>query len=70
MLLRTSLATPRIRLCLSSAHTKADLDYLIRALDDCGSALGLKLSPSGQRMSVEDVIREGVAMVRAMEEAD
>ncbi|KAL8292457.1 hypothetical protein RQP46_001069 [Phenoliferia psychrophenolica] len=63
----TPLATPRIRLCLSSAHTKDDLDRLLRALDDVGSTLGLKLSPSGQRMDVEDVIRGGVEMVRQYE---
>ncbi|KAK4702609.1 serine palmitoyltransferase, partial [Phenoliferia sp. Uapishka_3] len=63
----TPLATPRIRLCLSSAHTKDDLDSLLRALDDVGSTLGLKLSPSGMRMNVEDVIQEGVQMVRDYE---
>jgi serine palmitoyltransferase len=30
----TSLTTGRVRFCLSSAHTKADLDQLLRACDD------------------------------------
>lgn len=64
---RTALATPRIRLCLSSAHTKEDLDCLLRAIDDVGTTLGLKLSPSGKREKVEDVIRTGVEMVRRYE---
>lgn len=55
-----------MRFCLSSAHTKADLDRLLRATDDVGGMLGLKLSPSGLRMNVEDVIDQGVQMVRDM----
>lgn len=37
------------------------------AVDDVGSLLGLKLSPHGPRMKVEEVIAEGVEMVRTME---
>lgn len=58
-----------MRFCLSSAHTKDDLDRILRATDDIGGILGLKLSPKGPRMNVEDVIREGVEMVRATETA-
>ncbi|KAI5481288.1 serine palmitoyltransferase [Pseudohyphozyma bogoriensis] len=36
-------------------------------LDDVGGLLGLKLSPTGPRMHVKDVIREGVVMVRESE---
>ena len=53
-----------MRFCLSSAHTKEDLDTLLIATDDVGGMLGLKLSPSGLRMKVEDVIKQGVQMVR------
>ena len=53
-----------MRFCLSSAHTKEDLDNLLIATDDVGGMLGLKLSPSGLRMKVEDVIKQGVQMVR------
>lgn len=57
----------RVRFCVSAAHTKADLDQLLRAVDDVGSILGLKLAPHGTRMDIEDVIRTGVQMVRDSE---
>lgn len=64
---RTPLVSGRVRFCLSAAHTKADLDQLLRATDDVGGILGLKLAPSGERMDIEEVIRTGVEMVRATE---
>lgn len=57
----------RVRFCLSSAHTKEDLDRILRATDEIGGILGLKLSPHGPRMKVEDVIAEGVQAVRDSE---
>ncbi|KAM0746045.1 PLP-dependent transferase [Meredithblackwellia eburnea MCA 4105] len=66
----TPLVSGRVRFCLSAAHTKDDLDQLLRACDDVGTILGLKLSPSGPRMDVEQVIREGVQMVRDSERED
>ena len=65
----TPLVSSRVRFCLSSAHTKDDLDRILRATDEIGGILGLKLSPSGKRMNVEDVIAEGVQMVRDTEVA-
>lgn len=47
--------------------TKADLDRILRATDEIGGVLGLKLSPHGPRMKVDDVIAEGVEMVRESE---
>ncbi|EEB07222.1 serine palmitoyltransferase Lcb2 [Schizosaccharomyces japonicus yFS275] len=38
------LLTSRIRFCLSSAHNKADLDYMLRACDEVGDLLQLKFS--------------------------
>ncbi|GAA5866804.1 hypothetical protein JCM1840_004272 [Sporobolomyces johnsonii] len=63
----TPLVSSRVRFCLSAAHTKADLDRILRATDEIGGILGLKLSPHGPRMNVEDVINEGVQMVRDSE---
>lgn len=63
----TPLVSSRVRFCLSSAHTKEDLDRILRATDDIGGVLGLKLSPKGPRMKVEDVIAEGVQSVRDSE---
>ncbi|SCV69186.1 BQ2448_2206 [Microbotryum intermedium] len=63
----TPLVASRVRFCLSSAHTKEDLDRILRATDEVGGILGLKLSPKGPRMDVKDVIRGGVQMVRDSE---
>ncbi|GAA6010433.1 hypothetical protein JCM10207_001302 [Rhodosporidiobolus poonsookiae] len=63
----TPLVSSRVRFCLSAAHTKADLDRILRATDEIGALLGLKLSPSGPRMTVDQVIEEGVEMVRDTE---
>ncbi|GAA5992153.1 hypothetical protein JCM10908_001792 [Rhodotorula pacifica] len=63
----TPLVSSRVRFCLSAAHTKADLDRILRATDEIGGILGLKLSPHGPRMRVDDVIAEGVEMVRESE---
>ena len=65
--LSTPIVSSRIRYCLSAAHTKADLDRILRATDEIGGILGLKLSPHGPRMKVDDVIAEGVEMVRDTE---
>ncbi|GJN93132.1 hypothetical protein Rhopal_006178-T1 [Rhodotorula paludigena] len=64
---RTPLVSSRVRYCLSAAHTKSDLDRILRATDEVGGILGLKLSPSGMRMNVDDVIAEGVNMIRQSE---
>ncbi|GAA5825507.1 hypothetical protein JCM10212_002413 [Sporobolomyces blumeae] len=63
----TPIVSSRIRFCLSAAHTKSDLDRILRATDEIGGILGLKLSPTGPRMKVDDVIAEGVEMVREAE---
>ncbi|KAM0786945.1 hypothetical protein ACM66B_002366 [Microbotryomycetes sp. NB124-2] len=63
----TPLVSSRVRFCLSSAHTKADLDRILRATDEVGGMLGLKLSPHGSRMNIEDVIAQGVKWVRESE---
>lgn len=40
----TPIMEGRIRFCLSAAHTKEQLDYVLAAIDDIGSTLGLKYS--------------------------
>lgn len=62
---RTPLVSGRVRFCLSSAHTKDDLDRLLRATDEVGTMLGLKLSPKNRvPMHIDQVIAEGVQMVK------
>jgi len=57
----TPLITSRIRFCLSSSHTKPDMDLLLRACDEVGTLLGLKLAK--QTMSVEEVIASAESLV-------
>ncbi|EPY51378.1 serine palmitoyltransferase Lcb2 [Schizosaccharomyces cryophilus OY26] len=38
------LLTSRVRFCFSASHNKADLDYILRACDEIGEKLQLKLS--------------------------
>lgn len=40
----TPIMEGRIRFCLSAAHTKEQLDYVLSAIDDIGNSLGLKYS--------------------------
>ena len=40
----TELITSRARFCVSSAHNKEDLDRMLRACDEVGDLLGLKIS--------------------------
>jgi hypothetical protein len=57
----TPLITSRVRFCLSASHTKNDIDLLLRACDEVGDVLGLKLM--GQSMSVEDIIASAEELV-------
>lgn len=50
----TPLITSRVRFCLSASHTKNDIDLVLRACDEIGDVLDLKLM--GQTMAVEDII--------------
>ncbi|GAA5831308.1 hypothetical protein JCM3770_003232, partial [Rhodotorula araucariae] len=63
----TPLVSSRVRFCISAAHTKMDLDRILRATDEVGTILNLKLSPHAPRMDVEEVIRTGVDAVRETE---
>lgn len=40
----TPIMAGRIRFCLSAAHTKEQLDYAIKVIDEESAALGLKYS--------------------------
>ncbi|KAF5092385.1 hypothetical protein D0Z00_004613 [Geotrichum galactomycetum] len=59
----TPLTSSRVRFCLSSSLTKEDLDVLLRAVDEIGTAVGIKIScePSPidgkvRRMKIDDVL--------------
>ncbi|ORX35222.1 putative component of serine palmitoyltransferase [Kockovaella imperatae] len=57
----TPLITSRIRFCLSSSHTKHDMDMLLRACEEIGTLLDLKLAK--QTMTVEQVIASAEELV-------
>ncbi|KAK9460547.1 pyridoxal phosphate-dependent transferase [Lipomyces oligophaga] len=61
----TPLVSSRVRFCLSSALNKEDLDVILRACDELGDQLMLKIRPANERgeklrWNVDDVIRKGV----------
>ena len=62
----TPLVTSRVRFCLSAAHTKEDIDMVLRACDEIGDALDLKQA-SGERWPVEEIISRAVELVRMPE---
>lgn len=59
----TPLITSRVRFCLSASHTKNDIDLILRAADEVGDVLDLKLGK--QTMTVEEVIANAEELVGA-----
>ena len=59
----TPLISSRVRFCLSSSHTKNDIDLLLRACDEVGDILGMKYGT--QTMTVEEVIASAEELVAA-----
>lgn len=57
----TNLTGGRARFCVSAAHTKDDLDRLLRACDDVGGILGLKYTGKGR--PIEEVIANATQAV-------
>ncbi|KAG6856485.1 hypothetical protein H0H87_003953 [Tephrocybe sp. NHM501043] len=62
----TPLVTSRVRFCVSAAHTKEDVDTVLRACDEVGDVLDLKHGiPKWERWSVEKVIEHAVELASA-----
>jgi serine palmitoyltransferase len=59
----TPLISSRVRFCLSSSHTKNDIDLLLRACDEVGDILNLKYGQ--QTMTVEEVVASAEELVAA-----
>ncbi|KAH9847047.1 serine palmitoyltransferase 2 [Lenzites betulinus] len=62
----TPLVTSRVRFCLSSAHTKEDIDTVLRACDEIGEVLDLKQAV-GERWPIEEIISRAVELVQMPE---
>ncbi|KAF8960950.1 pyridoxal phosphate-dependent transferase [Flammula alnicola] len=59
----TPLVTSRVRFCVSAAHTKDDIDCVLRACDEIGDVLDLKHGiPRKERWNVEEVTRKAVQL--------
>jgi serine palmitoyltransferase len=58
----TSLVSGRARFCLSAAHTKEDVDLVLKACDEIGDILDLKHG-QGERWPIEDIMRRSVELV-------
>jgi serine palmitoyltransferase len=57
----TPLVTSRVRFCVSAAHTKEDVDTVLRACDEIGDVLDLKHGlPRSERWDVERICERAV----------
>ncbi|KAF7366513.1 PLP-dependent transferase [Mycena sanguinolenta] len=58
-----ALMTTRVRLCVSAAHTKDDIDTILRACDEIGDILDLKHGlPRRERWDIEEVCARAVEL--------
>lgn len=63
----TPLITSRVRFCVSAAHTKEDIDTVLRACDEVGDILDLKHGISKrERWGIEDVTSRAVELAHMM----
>ncbi|KAJ7122952.1 serine palmitoyltransferase 2 [Mycena epipterygia] len=60
----TPLVTSRVRFCVSAAHTKEDIDTVLRACDDVGDVLDLKHGLGhSERWRIDEVCERAVELV-------
>jgi serine palmitoyltransferase len=60
----TALLTARVRFCVSAAHTKEDVDTILRACDEIGDLLDLKHGV-GERWPLQEIIARAVELVNS-----
>lgn len=58
----TSLVSGRVRFCISAAHTKEDIDLVLKACDEIGEILDLKHGQS-ERWPLEAILSRSVELV-------
>jgi len=59
----TPLVTSRVRFCVSAAHTKEDIDMILKACDEIGDVLDLKHGiRKKDRWSIEKVVASAVEL--------
>lgn len=61
----TPLTSTRVRFCVSSSHTKDDMDDVLRACDEIGSTIGLKYTDGGPggRWTIDQVVSHPMELV-------
>lgn len=61
----TPIISSRVRFCVSAAHTKEDIDDVLRACDEIGDVLGLKHTNGGPggRWTIEKITRHARKLV-------
>ncbi|KAF8992932.1 serine palmitoyltransferase 2 [Cyathus striatus] len=61
----TPLVTSRVRFCVSAAHTKEDIDTVLRACDEVGDILDLKHGiPKRERWDIEEIVSRAVELAK------
>lgn len=61
----TELITSRVRFCVSAAHTKEDIDVVLRACDEVGDILDLKHGiVKAERWSIDTVTERALDLAR------
>ncbi|KAL4071801.1 pyridoxal phosphate-dependent transferase [Scleroderma yunnanense] len=60
----TPLVTSRVRFCVSAAHTKEDIDVILKACDELGDVLDLKHG-RGERWPLEEIMKRSVELVNS-----
>jgi len=64
----TPLVTSRVRFCVSAAHTKEDVDTILKACDEIGDVLDLKHGIRiSDRWSFEEISKRAVELVETTE---
>lgn len=59
----TPLVTSRVRFCVSAAHTKDDIDTVLRACDEAGDVLDLKHGiPKRERWTIDEITSRAVEL--------
>lgn len=53
------MISSRARFCISAAHTKEDIDEILKICNEIGDILQLKLSSNKIRYTIEEVLRDG-----------
>ncbi|PFH51177.1 hypothetical protein AMATHDRAFT_75144 [Amanita thiersii Skay4041] len=60
----TPLVTSRVRFCVSAAHTKEDIDTILKACDEVGDVLDLKHGiRQSERWSMDEIMKGAVELV-------